>query len=400
MPVDVAPLAGRSDIDRFLRLPWRIYRGNPYWVPPVLDHQRRLLDPRRHPFHRHAEVELYLARRRGTVVGRVAAIVNHHHVAFHAEPVGFFGFFECVNDPDVAEALLDTAGRWLAARGMRAMRGPMSFSTNEECGMLIEGFHVEPAIMMPYNPEYYPRLMERCGLDKAADLLAYRGSRDTVTPLRREKLERLAERVRRRVGADVRAASPRRFSEELAAITDVYHRAWQENWGFVPLTEAEIEDMGAQLRPLVDPELIRIASVDGRPVGIGLMLPNYNEPIKRVGGRLWPFGVPYILASRYLRRIRGTRLLMLGVVPEYQRQGLDVLLLHELYGAAVRRGYDWCEVGWVLEQNHVMNNTVRTWGLDFSTRYRVYERPLASGPAVEAGTAEDGQTGDACASSS
>jgi GNAT superfamily N-acetyltransferase len=152
------------------------------------------------------------------------------------------------------------------------------------------------------------------------------------------------------------------------------------------MTNEEIVELGAQLRPLVDPELIRIASVDGQPVGVGLMLPNYNEPIKHLNGRLWPFGAPYILASRYLRRIRGTRLLMLGVVPEYQRRGLDALLLHELYGAALRQGYDWCEVGWVLEKNHVMNNAIQSWGLDLSARYRVYERAFATGRALATGS--------------
>jgi len=385
MSVEIAPVAGRRDLDRFLHLPWRIYRRSHQWVPPLLDHQRHLLD-RRHPFHRHADVELFLARRRGVVVGRIAAIVNHRHVAVHDEPVGFFGFFESAPDGEVTAALLEAAEHWLGVRGMRAMRGPMSFSTNEECGMLVDGFEAAPAFMMPYNPPYYPKLMEQAGLRKAVDLLTYRGGRDSVTPHRRENLERLAERVRRHLAADIRVPDLRRFDDELAQITAVYHRAWSRNWGFVPMTDEEIAELGAQLRPLVDPELIRTASVGGLPVGVGLMLPNYNEPIKHLNGRLWPFGAPYILASRYLRRIRGTRLLMLGVVPEYQRRGLDALLLHELYDAALRRGYDWCEVGWVLEENHVMNNAIRSWGLDLSARYRVYERAFAAGQASAAGS--------------
>ncbi|MBI4496787.1 MAG: N-acetyltransferase [Chloroflexi bacterium] len=376
MAVDVSPVAGQRDHDAFLRLPWQIYRGHAHWVPPILDHQRALLDRTRHPFHQHAEVEYVLARRRGAVVGRIAAIVNGQHVRYHGEPAGFFGFFECVDDAEVAAALLDAAGRWVADRGMELLRGPMSFSTNEECGMLVEGFTSPPIFMAPYNPPSYPSLMDRCGMEKAKDLYAYSFSRQALDPARYQQAKRLVAQIIERHGITVRPPDMQRFHDELALIREVYQRAWGKNWGFVPMTAAEFDHQAAQLKSLIVPELVRVATVAGDPAAFTLLVPNYNEAIKHINGRLWPFGIPFMLACHYLRRIRGLRVLALGVVPEHQRRGIDTVMIFDLYSRLVHSHYQWCEIGWVLEDNARMNNTIRAWGGTLSKRYRIYQRML------------------------
>jgi hypothetical protein len=377
MPVDVAPVAGPSDLDQFLKLPWRIYRGDSHWVPPILEHHRQLLDRSHHPFHQHAEVELFLARRQGTPVGRIAVSVNHQYIRFHGEPAGFFGFFECVDAAAVAGVLLSTAERWLAERGMQIMRGPMSWSTNEECGLLIDGWESPPALMMPYNPRYYPALMDRCGLSKAKDLYSYYADRGLVDPARREKARRLVERIKKRADLTLRPPDMRRFGDELALIKTVYQRAWSQNWGFVPMTDAEFDYLAAQLKQLIVPQFARIVTLAGEPAAFALLLPNYNEAIKHINGRLWPFGVPLILASYYLRRIKGLRLALLGVVAEHQKKGLDVVMIDDLYEEAARSHYQWCDLGLVLEDNHLMNNSIRSLGATLYKRYRIYERAIS-----------------------
>jgi GNAT superfamily N-acetyltransferase len=389
MSLVVAPVAGRSDLEQFVRLPWHIYRADQAWVPPILDHQRILLDPQRHPFHGHAQVALFLARRDGTVLGRVAAIVNHRHVAVHSELVGFFGFFESVAEPAVAAALLDAAGAWLARRGIRAMRGPMSFSVNEECGLLVEGFETPPTFMLPHNPPYYEALIEGCGLRKVADLLVYRGHLRAVSPAHLDRVRRIAARVRAQPAVTLRQPDMARFDEEIGLIASVYNRAWSENWGSVPMTAAEIHHLARQLKPLAVPKLARLALVDGQPAAFGLLLPDYNEVLRHANGRLWPVGLPLLLASRVLGRITGLRMLLFGVVDAHRRRGLDALLMHDLHEAAIEQGYRRCDVGWVLEQNHLMNNAIRAWGGQLVKRYRIYERGLAC-PAATGAPDTDG----------
>jgi hypothetical protein len=226
--VRVAHVGNRRDRQRFLKLPWRIYHGDPLWVPPLLRDLKRLLDPRKHPFHRHAEVQYFLAWRGEEAVGRIAAIVNHQYVAFHDEPTGFFGFFESVNDEEVAAQLLAAAERWVAERGMKRIQGPMSFSTNEECGLLIDGFQHAPMVMMPYNPPYYARLLEAAACAKAKDLLAYLLD-DTTPPAR---LVRGVERLQRDRNVTIRPINLRRFREEVELIREMYASAWARNVGF------------------------------------------------------------------------------------------------------------------------------------------------------------------------
>ena len=372
--VRIEPVSGRSDLRAVLRLPWRIYRNDPHWVPPLLVEQRKLLNRRRHPFHEHADVEYFLARRGTRVVGRIAAIVNHRHVEFHDEPVGFFGFFECEDDPAAACALLSTAEDWVGQRGMRAIRGPMSFSTNEECGLLVSGFDEPPKIMMTHNPPYYERLLEGAGLRKAKDLLAYLIP-DVRPP---ERLLRGVARLSERARATIRPIRMKELAREIERIRDVYNSAWERNWGFVPMTEAEFDEMAKQMKQIVDPELCLLAEIDGEVVGFELALPDFNQAIRHANGRLLPFGIFRLLW--HARRIDDVRVVTLGVKPEYRRLGLDAMMMLRGYQRAAARGYRRSEASWILEDNVGMRRILERLGWAVHKTYRVYDKPLAPGP--------------------
>ena len=377
MAIDIARVSTIRDLDAFLAVPWQIYRGNAAWVPPLVDNQRALLGGKEHPFHRHGALELFLARSDGRPAGRVAAIENGQHNSFHEERTGFFGFFECSTDPDVAHALLDAAQSWLRGRGLTCMRGPASPSTNEECGLLVEGYEHAPVFLMPYNPPYYASLLEGWGLKRAKDLYAYYIDKKGQEHAQRfVKVRRVSERVRRRGDLVVRRPEMRRFHQEAAAIKEIYRRAWSGNWGFVPMTNAEFDHFAAELRQLIVPELARIIEVDNTPAAFGILLPNYNEAIRHTNGRFWPFGVPLILAYYHLRKIRGLRLAALGVVEEHRKAGLEAVLMHDLYQEMMESHYQWFELGWTLEDNHLINNAIEAWGGRLYKRYRMYEKAI------------------------
>ncbi|HWV56712.1 MAG TPA: hypothetical protein VNZ57_04505, partial [Longimicrobiales bacterium] len=319
-PVEVTPVRRRRDLKDFLMLPWRIYARDRVWVPPLLADQRALLDRRKHPFHAHAEVEYFVARRGGRTVGRVVAGINHRHNEFHDERAGFFGFFESVEDAGVASALLDAVEAWLAEREIDVCRGPMNFSSNEEWGLLVDGFEYPPTIMMTHNPPYYSTLLEARGYTKAKDVLAFLLD-DPALPAR---LAGAMERFERRRGVTVRALDMRQFSDELERVKDIYNSAWEKNWGFIPMTDAEFEYMAKQLRPVLDPRFCLFAEVDGEAVAFLLALPDFNQAIRYANGRLFPTGLLKILWHR--RNIDRMRVLTLGVKTGYRRLGIDAML--------------------------------------------------------------------------
>lgn len=368
----VEPVRGRRDLKSFLRLPWSIYRDDPHWVPPLLVEQRKLLDRERHPFHQHADVEYFLARRGERVVGRIAAIVNHRHVEFHDERAGFFGFFECEDDPAAARALLSTAEDWVAERGMSRIRGPMNFSTNEECGLLVDGFDAPPMIMMTHAPPYYARLLEAAGYAKAEDLLAYLVEGDAAP----ERLLRGVERIASRTEAHIRPLRMKQLDREIAAIREVYNSAWERNWGFVPMTDAEFDEMARQLRHVVDPEICLITEVDGEPVGFALALPDLNQAIRHTDGRLFPFGLFRLLW--HARRVDAIRVITLGIRPEHRNKGLDAMMILRIYQRGLAKGYHRAECSWVLEDNLPMRRIMERLGGRVYKTYRVYERGLGA----------------------
>jgi hypothetical protein len=368
LSVRIVRVDSQRERARFIDLPWRLYRGDPLWVPPLRRDVRLLFDAQRNPFFAHGAVQPFLAERGGRAVGRVAAIVNEAHNAFHGDRIGFFGCFECEDDPEAARALLDAGAAWVAERGRVGLRGPVSFSTNDECGTLVDGFDTPPMVLMPHNPAHHARLLEGAGFAKAKDLIAYR-FRTTGLP---ERLVRAADALRARSRIAIRSLDLRRFDEEVARVREVYNDAWEKNWGFVPMTRAEMDHMAAQLRPVVDADLLLFAEDEGRPIAFALALPDLNQALRHANGRLFPFGA--LAIWWHARRIREVRVLTLGIRHGYRRFGVDSLLYIELFRAAAAKGYTGGECSWILEDNVAMRRPIeRMGGVAYKT-YRIYER--------------------------
>lgn len=371
MGMTVEELTSRRQMRRFIRYPLALYRGDPCYVPHLLAERRQFFS-RANPLFEFTDVAYFLARdAAGRIVGRTTAHLNRRHNEFWADRVGFFGFFECEEDPAVAEALLDAAERWLRQRGMEAARGPLNFSTNEECGFLVDGFGTLPAVMMPHTKPYYPALVERCGYVKARDLLAYDYRRDGPIP---ERVARYGERMAARAGVTVRCFDKRRFDADVRAVLGVYNRAWARNWGFVPMTDAQFTYMAGELKPIMDPALALIAEKDGEPVGFSLALPDYNPVLKRMNGRMLPLGIVHFLLGR--RRIHRVRVLTMGVVPEHRRRGIETALIFHTFKNGYDNGYDAGEFSWVLEDNVLLRRVLERFGAVRSKAYRIYEKPL------------------------
>lgn len=377
MPVDVQVSPVRSSADRmaFIRLPYSLYRDEPNWVPPLEMERRDFLDPKKNAFFDFAEVELFLARRGDQVVGRIAAIKNPRHMEFHGTKDGFFGLFECVNDAGIARLLLDAASSWLKNRGMDVMLGPANFSSNQDWGLLVEGYELPPAIMMPYNPPYYAALLEACGFAKAKDLWAWELSSSAAPP---EKVVRIAEKMRQREGITVRALRMSDFANEVARVKEIYNAAWEKNWGFIPMTEREFDHMAKEMKTIVRPELVLIAEVKGEPVAFSMTLPDANEALKAANGRLTRFGLPIGLVKLVLasRRIRRLRLITLGIKEGYRRRGLDAILYLDTLRAAKELGYTGGEISWTLEDNTLVNRAIESMGGRRSKTYRLFQRSL------------------------
>jgi GNAT superfamily N-acetyltransferase len=369
-------LRRNTGIEAFIRFPFRLYADDPYWVPPLLSRQRQFLDPAHNPFFAHAEVALWLARRNGEVVGTISSHVDHLHNQVHGRRDGMFGFFECVQDYAVAAALLTTARDWALRRGMTDMRGPLSFSQNHTCGLFVEGDPGPPAVMMPHNPPYYGVFFERFGLVKALDMLAYQldlAQFGDDSAFVSGPLGRLADRVRRNARAVFRTHDPRTYYQDMEKIRVAYNQAWEHNWGFVPLTDAEFRQLAAELREVIDLDTIIGIEVHGQPAAFAIGLPDINQVLIHMGGRLFPFG--WLKWLR--RRITQGRVILLGVVKEYRGQGLEALLVVELARVGVRKGYQHVELSWIAEDNHAMQRVIRhvcgPHGVRPYRTYRLYE---------------------------
>lgn len=358
----------------FLRLPYRIYEGDPNWVAPLLRDVKAMFDRDKHPFHEHSDVEPFVAYRDGRAVGRIVAVHNRNHVAFHEEPVGFFGFFECEDRQETADALFARAGDWLRERGLETMRGPASFSTNEEAGLLIEGFEFSPMVMMPYNPARYVDLIQNAGFSEAKTLVALYLMSPEGAPA---SLEKRANWLKRRLKITIRHIRMNEFEAELGRVREIYNMAWEKNWGFVPMTEAEIEHMAKELKPVLkhDPEQVILAEdEDGRTVGFALWLKDYNQALIHARGRLFPIGLLKILW--YSRKIDRARVMTLGLIPEYRNKGIDTLFYMTCFRTANAKGIFGGEASWVLEDNLPMLKPLLQMGARVYKRYRLYDRPL------------------------
>jgi GNAT superfamily N-acetyltransferase len=337
---------------------------------------RDALDERGNPFYENAARELFLAYRRGRPVGRIAAIQSRRHNQYHQDRVGFFGFFESADDPEVAGALLANAGTWLRSRGLERIRGPVSPSIHDECGLLVEGFDQQVTFMTAWNPPHYARLLESAGLRKEKDLLAFWVPFTQGVPFPK-RFTRALERVRARSGFTFRQLDRKRFAAEVERAWDVYNGAWERNWGFVPMTREEFDHMAGMLRLLVVDQFACFAEVDGEAAGFAMALPDYNRTLQRIpGGRLLPFGLPMLLRDR--ARLRTGRAMLLGVKERYRRRNIYFLLLYELLRRAHAYGAPGADASWILEDNEPMLAFFREAGIPANRRWRIYEMAIPS----------------------
>jgi GNAT superfamily N-acetyltransferase len=331
----VKPVESRRERKQFLELPWQINRGDPNWMPPLRRNQQELVGFKPHPFYNEAESHALIALRDGQPVGRILAIVNHAHNRVHKEKRGFFGFFECADDPGIAAGLFEQACGWLREKGMTAVRGPVNPSLNYECGLLIEGFETPPFFMMTHNPPYYQRLIEGCGFQKAEDMFAFWGHVDMLGQLDK-KLEFIVQECQSRFDIKLRRLDRSRFDAEVRMFLDIYNQSLVGTWGFVPLSETEVEHLAASLKYLIVPEMTTVAEIDGRPVGAQFGLLDYNPRIKQIDGRLFPFGFLRLLWNR--KAIKRVRLISTNVIPEYQKWGLGLVIASRLVPEARKTG--------------------------------------------------------------
>lgn len=359
---------------QFVRLPWEIYERDPNWIPPLIMTLEEGVGFRRNPFYDRNRCECFLALKDQKVVGRVCALVNEGHNERFKERRGFFGFFECHDDSEAANLLFQEASRYLARQGMTDVRGPTNPSLNQEVGLLVEGFDVPPTFMMTYNRPYYERLITGFGFEKTQDLYAYDGHIEMIADLD-PKLAFVVAELKRRFNVNVRRFNLKRFTEEVNLFLDIYNRSLVGTWGFVPLSPEEVAHQAKGLKHLLVPELTTIIEVDGKPIGAGLGLLDFNPLIKKINGRLLPFGfLRLILGKRKLKRIR---LMSTNVLPEYQKWGFGLLALERMLPDALEMGIETGEFSWVLESNHLSRGSLERGGLTRSKTYRIYDRSLS-----------------------
>ncbi len=369
--VEVRRVDGALQKDAFIQFQWKVYATDLNWVPPLLMERREFLDARRNPFFRHAEVALFVARRAGEVVGRIAAVEDHNYNAHHRSKTAYFGLYESVNDVGVAAALFKAAREWARSRGLQTLIGPLNLSSNHELGLLVEGFDSAPYVMMPYNPRYYGALFERCGLRKAKDLFAWERSVQSSPP---EHFARIADRIREDERIAIRNVNLRDFANEVKRLRELYNRVYAGNWGFVPMAEDEFLHIAKALRGKILPELAMVAEHDGLPVAFSITVPDSNQALKKVGGRLTRYGLPVGLAKLawYSRRIDRVRLVGLGIEDEWRRRGVDAVLVVETIRRARALGYAGGEISWTAEDSE-LNRTIESCGCARTKVYRVYE---------------------------
>ncbi len=368
--VTVAPVRSRKQRNHFLMLPWRLYRGDPNWIPPLLAHQRELLNYKHHPFYDDASIETFVAYQNEQPVGRIAAIVNQAHNRRYGERRGFFGFFESIDDQAVADALFAAARQWWAEQHVELIRGPANPSLNYEVGLLVDGYDTPPYFMMSYNKPYYGRLVENCGLHKSQDMYAFWGHVDMLSTLD-DKVRSIAQQSAERFNAKIRNLDPSRFAEDIGTFLDIYNRSLVATWGFVPLSAGELKHMAMGLKRLIIPELTVFAEIEGQTVGVAFCLPDYNSRIKEIDGRLFPFG--FIKLLRHKRSIKRFRVLSANVIPEFQRWGLGMVLMNGLVPKVLEYGILEAEFSWVLESNTLSRATCERAGAKLYKTYRMYD---------------------------
>ena len=369
----ILPVRSRRDRRDFLRFERDHYAGDPNWVPPIWAERKKLVGFKPHPFYDDAEATAFLARRDGRVIGRVVAIVNHAHNRHYDERRGFFGFFECEDDETTATSLLNTAAEHLRDKGMTAVRGPIHPSLNYEVGCLVDGFDTPPTFLIPYNHAYYDRLIKSAGFEKSQDVFSFQAHVDLLNDLD-PKMKFVVDEAAKRFDVKCRPIDKSNFDADVRAFLDIYNRSLQQTWGYVPMSPAEVADQAKGLKLLIVPELTSIAEIDGKPVGAGFGMLDYNPIIKRIGGHIFPFGWLRILTD--YKKLDRLRLISTNVLPEYQKWGLGILTIARMLPGAIDFGVEIGEFSWVLESNRLSANTIRRGGAKLFKTHRIYDRNL------------------------
>ncbi len=373
--LEIVPVESQKQLKQFIQLPYSLYQSDPHWIPPLFLERWETLHPKKNPFYQHAEVQLFLAQKNGQIVGRISAQIDHEYEKIHQERVGHFGFFESVNDIQVASALFQAAEHYLKQKNAVCSMGPFSFSINEESGLLIEGFDQPLMTMMPYHLPYYASLIEKSGYKKIKDLYAWKY---TIGEIPKDAME-VAESLSQYPGLVIRTIRMKEFKKDLQKIIEIFNSAWSENWGFVPLTENEVDKTARDLKHFIDPEGVFIAELKGEAIAMVVAVPNLYEMISDLKGKLFPFGFLKLLWRIKRKKYKSGRLMLLGVKKEYRKTslgGLSLLLYTEMQKRCLKKGVEWGELSWTLEDNKAVNMGIGFMGGKHYKTYRVYEKKL------------------------
>jgi GNAT superfamily N-acetyltransferase len=380
MTVEIQRVETKKQLRTFIKVPWDVYKGDPYWVPWLYFERLEFFDKKKNPFFEHAEADYFIAFRDGRPVGTIAGVLNHRHNEFHEENIAHFGVFELHNDHEAAAALLDTACQWARDRGADAILGPANLSSTIEWGMLFDGYDSPPVVYLPYNPPYYNEFVEAAGFKKAMDLWAWNNDlNERVKPGGLpEKLVRVVNKVKDRYGLKIREANKNDWANEVKRLKKIYNSAWEKNWGFVPLTDAEFIKLEHDLKPIVDTRIVFFVEKDGEAIGFVLSIPDVNQIVHKIhpGPSVLSSYLAGLRVMRNKTKPNRMRVLALGVTEEFRGKGVDGLLYYESVLAAVRNGYRWAEASWVIETNDAMNRPIELLGSEIYKRYRVYEKVL------------------------
>lgn len=375
MSINIVPVATKADLYAFIKCQWNFYRQNPNFVPPIVVDRIKLLNREKNPFFTHAQAQEFLAYDDGQIVGRISAIINDNHNLTHNDKVGFFGFFESVNNQDVANILLQTAENWLKERGMDTIRGPVDLSMNDEIGLLIDGFDLPPVIMMKYNPKYYIDLLKNYGLEEKMLLYAYRLMMKNYAS---DKMLRMQDIIRQRYEVTIENLNFKdksKLRKDIQTIKDIYNQAWEKNWGFVKATEEEFDFIVDDLIQIADPNLVLIAKVKGKIAGFALALPDINQALiyNKRGSLL---GAAFHLFTKK-KKITRLRIITLGVLEEFRKTGVDAVLYYEVAERGRKRGITEGEASWILSTNEMMNKAIQsTINGEIYKKYMLYEKNI------------------------
>lgn len=360
---------------RFIDFPHDLYAGDPNYVPEIYLGQKDLLSEKSNPFFQHAKVALFLALRNGEIVGRIAAIRNGQYIDFYEKNAGFFGFFDVIDDYEVAKLLLDTATGWLQKQGLNSVVGPANFSTNDTAGLLVEGFDTPPVVMMTYNRPYYADFLDRYGFQKQMDLWAYLVRKENANFKSVELAQKLKERLATR-GISFRTVNMKKFKEELVQVREIYKAAWDKNWGFVPPTDAEFDHLAEGMKMVIDPDFAILAEQNGKLIGFALAVPDINVIARTLKkGRILPFGIFKLLLGK--KKLKRLRIILLGVEPSHRRMGIEGVFYATIITKGLEKGYTEAEASWILDNNEMMKRGVESVGMEAYKRYRMYEKALA-----------------------